>query len=126
MARTALTPVVLTANAVVADPAGTALDATNSHVIAAGVATDEYVIRVVNTYAGTKTVTLKAGSNPPADAQGQGDLVLSLATGSVTPTVKWFGPFTSSRFLQNDGTVNLDVAASMTGTITVFRIPRNA
>lgn len=126
MARTALTPVVLTANSVVADPAGTALDATNSHTFTATHPTDEFVIRVVNTTAATKTVTLLAGDSPPADAAGQGNLVLSLADGSSTPTVKWFGPFTSSRFLQNDGTVNLDVAAAMTGTITVFRIPRNA
>lgn len=126
MARTALTPVVLTANTSTADPAGTALDATNSHVFTASSPLHEYVIRVVNTYAGTKTVTVKAGDNPPADAAGQGDLVLSLAAGDSTPTVKWFGPLTSSRFMQNDGTVNLDVAASMTGTITVFRIPRNA
>ena len=126
MARTALTPVVLTANTVVADPAGTALDATDDHVFTASYPTDEYVIRVVNTTASTKTVTLKAGDNPPADAAGQGDLVLSCGAGDSTPVVKWIGPFTSSRFLQNDGTVNLDVAASMTGTITIFRIPRNA
>ena len=126
MARTELTPVVLTANTVVADPAGTNLDATNSHVFTATHPTDEYVIRVKNTTASTKTVTLKAGDNPPADSAGQGDLVLSLTDGSSTATVKWFGPFTSSRFLQNDGTVNIDVAASMTGAITVFRIPRNA
>lgn len=126
MARTALTPVVLTANTVVADPAGTALDATNDHVFTASYPTDEYVIRVVNTYAGTKTIQLKAGDNPPADAAGQGDLTLSLGAGDSTPTVKWIGPFSSARFIQNDGTVNIDVDASMTGTITIFRIPRNA
>lgn len=126
MARTALTPVALTANTVVADPAGTSLDATNSHVFTATNPLGEYVIRVVNTTSSTKTVTVKAGDNPPADAAGQGDLVLSLTDGSSTPTVKWFGPLGSSRFLQNDGTVNIDVAASMTGTITVFSVPRNA
>ena len=62
----------------------------------------------------------------PADANGGGDLTLSLTDGSTTPTTKWFGPFTSARFIQGDGTVNIDVDASMTGTITVFRIPRNA
>lgn len=126
MARTALTPVTLTANTVVADPAGTALDATDSHVFTPTAPLHEYVIRVVNTTASTKTVTVKAGDNPPADAAGQGDLVLSLTAGDSTPTVKWFGPLTSARFIQNDGTVNIDVAASMTGTITVFSIPRTA
>jgi hypothetical protein len=126
MARTALTPVVLTANTVVADPAGTALDATNDHYFTATEPTHEYVIRVTNTTSTTKTVQLKAGDNPPADASGQGDLTLSLTDGSSTPTTKWYGPFSSARFLQNDGTVSIDVDASMTGTITVFRIPRNA
>lgn len=126
MARTALTPVTLTANTSTADPAGTALDATNSHVVTPVAALDEYVIRVVNTTASTKTVTIKAGDNPPADAAGQGDITVSLTDGSSTPTVKWVGPLTSARFIQNDGTLNIDVAASMTGTITVFRIPRNA
>ena len=126
MARTALTPVVLTANTSTADPAGTAIDATNSHVFTSSSPLDEYVIRIVNTTASTKVATIKAGDNPPADAAGQGDITVSLATGSVTPTVAWVGPMASARFIQNDGTVNIDIADSMTGFITVFRIPRNA
>ena len=126
MARTALTPVVLTANTSTADPAGTAIDATNSHVFTSSSPLDEYVIRIVNTTASTKVATIKAGDNPPADAAGQGDITVSLATGSVTPTVAWVGPMASARFIHNDGTVNIDIAASMTGFITVFRIPRNA
>lgn len=126
MARTALTPVVLTANTVVADPAGTSVDATDSHVFTASSPLDEYVIRVVNTTSSQKTVTIKAGDNPPADAAGAGDLVATLTAGNVTPQVKFIGPLGSARFIQNDGTVNIDIAASMTGTITVFRIPRNA
>ena len=126
MARTALTPVVLTANTSTADPAGTAIDATNSHVFTSSSPLDEYVIRIVNTTASTKVATIKAGDNPPADAAGQGDIAVSLATGSVTPTVAWVGPMASARFIQNDGTVNIDIDASMTGFITVFRIPRNA
>ena len=73
MARTALTPVVLTANTSTADPAGTAIDATNSHVFTSSSPLDEYVIRIVNTTASTKVATIKAGDNPPADAAGQGD-----------------------------------------------------
>lgn len=126
MARTALTPVSLTANTSTADPAGTALDATNDHVFTASNPLDEYLIRVVNTTASTKTVQVKAGDNPPADAAGQGDVTVSLTDGSGTPTVKWVGPLSSARFIQNDGTVNIDVDAAMTGTITVFSIPRNA
>jgi hypothetical protein len=126
MARTALTPVDVASNTSTADPAGTSLDATNSHVFTPTSPLHEYFIRVTNTTASTKTLTVKAGDNPPADAAGQGDLVVSLTAGNVTTQVKWIGPLTSARFIQNDGTVNLDVAASMTGTITVFRLPRDA
>lgn len=126
MARTALTPVVLTANTVTADPAGTALDATNSHSFATTVPLENYVVRVKNTTSSTKTVTLKSSNVLPADPGGAGDLVLSLTDGSSTPTVAWFGVSASSRYIQHDGTVNLDVASGMTGTITVFRVPRTA
>ncbi|MBK9181408.1 MAG: hypothetical protein IPM45_18000 [Acidimicrobiales bacterium] len=126
MARTAITVVDLTPNTVVADPAGTAIDATNHHVFTPADPTEEYVIRVVNTFDGAKTATIKAGDNPPADAAGQGDLAVACGDGDPTASVKWVGPLTSARFIQNDGTVNIDVAASMTGFITVFRVPRSA
>ena len=126
MARTALTPVTLTANTFTADPAGTALDATNDHVVTPVSALDEYVIRVSHTTGSSKSLTIKAGDNPPADAAGVGDLTQAFADGSGTPVVKWLGPISSARFIQNDGTLNIDVEASMTGTITVFKIPRNA
>lgn len=125
MARTALTPVTLTANAVVSDPAGTALDATNDHKFTAAAPTSQYLVRVTNTTSSTKTVQLKAGAGSSATEAGAGDLTLSLTAGNVTPTTKWFGPFSSARFLQADGTVNIDVDASMTGTVTVFKIPSN-
>ena len=126
MARTALTPVDIASNTTTANPAGTALDATNSHVFTPTSPLHEYVIRVDNTTASTKTVTVAAGDNPPADSAGQGSLVCSLTAGNVTTQVKWVGPLESARFIQNDGTVSIDVDASMTGTITVFQIPRNA
>ncbi len=130
MARTVIPLTTLTANTAVADPTngGTAIDATNNHYINLGnVPLEEVVIRVTNTTASTKTVVVKAGDNPPADAAGQGDSgSLSLTDGSTTPTRGWFGPLTSARFVQSDGTVNIDVAASMTGFIAVFQIPRTA
>jgi len=125
MARTALTPVVLTANTSTADPAGTSYDATNSHYFTPTSPLNEYVIRVTNTTSSTKTVTVKAGDSPPASDSGQGDVVVSLTAGNVTTQVKWIGPLQSGRFMQDDGTVNIDIAASMTGAITVFSIPRN-
>ena len=126
MARTALTVTTITANTATADPAGDDLDPTNGHYLTVSSPLDEYVIRVTHTTSSTKTVTVKAGDNPPADAAGVGDLTTSFGAGNVTAVVKWIGPLTSSRFIQNDGTLSIDVQASATGKIAVFRIPRNA
>lgn len=126
MARTAVNVTTLSTTAAgTAEAAGTSIDATNSHVVTLGATPlEEVVIRAVNTTASTKTLTVKAGDSPPADAAGQGDLVVSFTAGNVTPVVKYIGPLSSARYLQNDGTLNIDVAASMTGTIEAYVIPR--
>lgn len=126
MARTALTPVTLTANAFTAKNAGVALDATNSHVFTPAAPLDEYLIYVINTTASEKDITIKAGDNPPADAAGVGDLTQAFAAGDSTPVEKVVGPLSSARFIQNDGTVNIDVESGMTGTIVVYRVPATA
>lgn len=123
MARAALTVTTLTANTAVADvlaSAGVAIDATNHHVLTVTHPLDSFIIRVNNTTAGTKVATIKAGDNPPADAAGQGDLLVSCTNAQV----KFVGPLESARFIQNDGTVLVDIEAAMTGFIQVFRVPR--
>lgn len=124
MARAELTVTTLTANTAVADVAGDDLDATNHHVLTLAHPLDSYIIRVTNTTASTKAVTIKAGDNPPAASAGQGDLSVSLAAGNVTATVKWVAALESARFGQNDGTLSVDVGSGMTGKIAVFYVPR--
>lgn len=121
MARTAIPYSAFNANASTADPAGTTIDPTNGMVINNAVP-EELVIRVANTAGATKLVTIKAGDYPPAIAAGQGDI-----TGTVAATtgVLWFGPF-EGRVMQNNGSIEIDFAASTAGTVTVFRVPRNA
>lgn len=127
MARTNVPVTVLTANAVTADVAGTAIDATNSHVIDVSAhALEQLIIRIENTTASTKTATVVAGADPPADAAGTGTIVCSLTAGSVTPTFGFIGPLTSARFVQVGTKVFVDIAAGMTGFITAFVVPRTA
>ena len=124
MARTDVPITTLAQNTATADPAGTNIDATNHHVIdTSGVPASRIAIRVNNTTASTKAATVKAGDNPPAGSAGQGDLSVSLTDGSTTPTVKWV-TLEAARFMQNDGTINIDIASGMTGKIAVFEIPR--
>jgi hypothetical protein len=120
MARTAVPYSTLVGNSNLTDPAGTALDATNDHVISAAVP-ERTVLRVTNTNGSDRVITIKAGDYPPAMAAGQGDLTVTVA---ATTGVQWIGPFESGRFLQSDGTMEIDVAASHTGTVTAFLVPK--
>lgn len=120
MARTAVTYSSLAANSNLSDPAGTTLDATNDHVIAAA-KPELTILRVTNTNGTDRIITIKAGDSPPALAQGLGDLAVTVA---ATSGVQWLGPFESGRFLQSDGTMEIDVVASHTGTITAFLMTR--
>ena len=117
MARTAL-PVTTAYNDGVA-PTATAIDATNSHVIASSATpTDELLISVNNTTVSTKVVTLKAGTYPPALSQGQGDKAITCAASTNGIPIR----VEAARFLQSDGTINIDIAAAMTGTIVVYKV----
>lgn len=79
------------------------------------------IIRVANTEASTNVVTLKAGDNPPALAAGLGDLAVTVA---ASTGVQFLGPFESGRFLQSDGSLDIDFETGMTGTIDVLQLPR--
>lgn len=122
MARTAVTVTTLTANTATTEPAGTTADPTNDHVIS-GVPCEQLLIRLANTNGSDRVATILAGDNPPADAAGQGDLAITVP---ATSGVKWVGPLSSARFAQDNGDINIDLAASFAGTVTAYRIPRTA
>jgi hypothetical protein len=80
------------------------------------------VIRVTHTDGTAHDFILRAGDYPPALASGQGDLTVEVA---ATSGVRYFGPFESGRFLQNDGALHIDFETGFAGTIDILRIPRN-
>ena len=106
-------------NADLAAPAGTGAGATNI-VSSAGVPLEQVVLQVVTATA-TTVLTVKAGGNPPSLSAGQGDLAVSCTVGT-----RYIGPFTSARFMQADGTMNVNSATAANHTITAFRLPRTA
>lgn len=122
MARTAVTKNALTGHAAagLTDPTPTTLDATNHHVVAAPLESELLLIKFKNTTASSKGITMKAGVGYPLT--GQGDLAL---TAIAQNAIRWYGPFTSARFAQADGTINIDVDSAATGEITAYTIPRN-
>ncbi len=129
MARTNLPLTTLTPNSAVLNNAGTAIDAANgmtialpSNAIPASPDAEQLLLYVQNTFAGTKTVTVRAGtSNPPAFRGGLGDFTSGNLTASTGTA--YLGPFDSSRFIQSDGSISVDFAASMTGTIWAVIVP---
>lgn len=119
MARTAVTYTNLVGNGNVAQGAGTNLDATNDHVIN-DAEPERTVILISNTDDDTNlTAVVKAGDYPPAIAAGQGDLTVTVAFG----TTQMIGPLESGRFLQADGTLEVNVDQT-TGKIWALKLPK--
>jgi hypothetical protein len=119
MARTNVPVTDLLASPSTVSPGGTTADPTNGHTIS-GFRPEVIVLRVNNTTAGPLNAIVRAGSQPLANASGQGDLTVSVAaSGSV-----FIGPLDSSRFLQNDGSLSLDLQAGFAGNVTAFRVSR--
>lgn len=122
MADTAIAGAVLALNAETANPAGTAIVHANTHVITPTGPSSKLAIRLTNTTASEKIMTILAGDNPPADAAGQGNLAITFAAGDSTPVIKWV-VIESARFIQSDGKVHITVAASTTGFIAAIELP---
>lgn len=118
MADTAVTNTTIALNTSTANPTGTAIVAANTHVITPTKPGSKVVVRLTNSFAGAKDFTILKGGNPPADASGQGDLVISLAQNDVV-----FVVLESARFLQANGTYRINVAASTTGFIAAIQLP---
>ena len=122
MADTAITLTSLALNTATLNTAGTAIVHANTHVITPTKRLDKVLLRITNTTASQKVATILAGDNPPAGAAGQGNLDVTLAAGDSTATFAHV-VLESARFLQNDGTIRITVAASMTGFIAAFQLP---
>lgn len=122
MADTAIPITALTQNAAVANPAGTAIVAANTHTITPTKGTRKLLLRLTNTTASTKVFTVTAGDKPAAGSAGQGVLDISLTDGSTTPQVTWV-TVESARFLKSNGTVVITVASGTTGNIAAFQMP---
>ena len=127
MARTNL-PVTGVVPTGIVQPAGTVIDQANGMNIAIQssaipAAEDAYglVFQVINTFAGSKTVTIRAGVQPPAFRNLLGDLVVTCTTSST-----WIiGPLEPARFAQADGSINLDFQSGITGNINAYLVPRS-
>jgi hypothetical protein len=121
MARTAVTITDLTSNGTINLPTGTSADPTNGHSVAGAFTKGKLLLYVDHTTVSGKTLTLKAGSNPPASLGSKGDVSITL----TASTKQFIGPLEAAQFAQSDGSLNFDLAASTTGTIYAIRMLRD-
>lgn len=123
MARDAITITALSLNTALADVAGDTIDATNDAKLTPAQPLGRILLRISHTDSGTNTVTVKAGDMPPATSAT--DLTVSFGDGSSVPVVKYL-VLSSDRYLQSDGTVEIDYSSSFAGTIAAFALPQGA
>lgn len=124
MARTAIAYRDLAANGSLNGATGpTTVDSTlvTNGVVVNGAVPERTIIRTTHTDAAAHDLIVRAGDNPPAVAAGLGDLTVEVA---ATSGVRYFGPFESGRFLQADGTMEIDFETGYAGTIDILRIPK--
>ena len=122
MARDAVTITELTSGTAATNPAGTAINTTNGAVINGAKDTSRLLIRITNTNGSDRVATIKAGDNPPAVRKGLGDLAITVPATSGDKIVV----VESARFLQDDGSIQIDFGASMAGVVSAVRLPKGA
>jgi len=110
------------ANGSIAQPAAQTIDTAGTVPMPAGHSMDRMIIEVVNSAAQNCDVVLKAGTRPPSL------LAADMTTTVVATTGKAIiGPFESGRFVQADGTVNVQfnpVSGSPNLAIRVYKLPK--
>lgn len=103
--------------------AGTAVDPTNGHNIAHAFdqGGSKVFLYIHHTTGSNKVLTIRKGAYPPALRKYLGDLTFTL----IASTDYLLGPFEAAQFSQADGSLNIDLAASTTGNIQAFKLPRD-
>jgi hypothetical protein len=115
-------PVVTLSKTGAATNAGTTADATEDHYVdLGGFPLEDFVFRFTNTNGSDRVATIVAGDSPPALSAGQGNLNITVPATSGDMTV---AGLESARFLQSDGKVHIDLAASFAGKVYAIRVPR--
>jgi hypothetical protein len=115
-------PVVTLSKTGAATNAGTTADPTEDHYVdLGGYPLEDFVFRFTNTNGSDRVATIVAGDSPPALSAGQGSLNITVPATSGDMTV---AGLESARYMQSDGTVHIDLAASYAGAVRVFRIPK--
>jgi hypothetical protein len=128
MARTSLPLTTLDPTNGKVAPTTTAIDQANGMVIdmtssAIPSGSNSYDLCIVfnQTFAGSKNIIIRAGANPPAFRKDKGDLLVA-----ANAQVAYVGPFEPARFMQANGSINVDFDAATTGTVLALLMPHRS
>ena len=116
MARDNVAITAVTLNAGTAQPAGTTINVTNGAEVASN-DTDNLMLEIRNTDGTDRVATIVAGVGPLAE---YGDLAITVPATSGVMMVALEG----ARFVQADGKIYVNFAASFAGTIAAYRLPQ--
>jgi len=100
------------------EPSTQAIDATNGNtIVAPAEGWDRVVLRIVNTTAATKVVTIAAGAG--THALNAGKLDISMAQNEI----RYVPLSPSAKYVQADGSITITYAAGTTGTVQPLVLP---
>lgn len=121
-----ITVTALTKNAGTNQPSTQAIDSNGTVPITVGGPMDRLILEIINLTTGNAlTATIKAGANPPSlDAR---DLAITLSQTGTAGDKQIIGPFDSARFIQADGSVNVQFAfagGTPSATVRAYRLPK--
>jgi hypothetical protein len=83
---------------------------------------ENLILEVLNTDSSDHALIIRAGVNPPAQRKDLGDLSVTITHSATVPFL--VGPLETARFLQADGTINVDGATSFAGTIQGYLLDK--
>ncbi len=122
-----ITVTALSKNAGTNQPSTQAIDSNGTVPITVGAPMDRLILEIINlTTSNALVATVKAGANPPS-LDARGDLAITLSQTGTAGDKQIIGPFDSARFLQADGTVNVQFAfagGTPSATIRAYRLPK--
>lgn len=121
MPRDAVTITALSANAGVANPAGTTINAANDIVVNAVGDGGLVVLRVTNTHGTDHPITVKAGADKAlAPRAGLGDLAVTIPATSGDMLIV----LETARFKQPGDVINIDIETNHAGVVSAVRVPK--
>lgn len=119
MARDAVTITSLVLGDKVVEPTGVTISVSNGAYIDPDGDVEGLFLEIDHTTVSSKVLTVPAGDYPPA-------WMTADQAATLTASKRLKVAIEGAKAVQDDGTINIDFATGMTGTIWAYRLPKSA